>query len=345
MEEKSILVFTQKVHKEDPILGFFHGWITALAPMYKKITVICLEKGAYKLPTNVVVISLGKEKGLRRGAYIRNFYIAVWNNRRNYDSVFVHMNPEYVLLGFPIWFLLRKKVYLWYNHSAGGLKIRLSEFLTKKVFHTSEYAYTAKFKNAVIMPAGIDTQLFKPIGGRRAPQTILSLGRIAPIKNVKKLIEAGKILNERKIDFKISIYGNALPKDAEYLSLLRDAGNNLCKDGKLKFFDGIPNYKAPEVFSASDFFVNLSPAGLFDKTVLEACACETVPIVSSTAFRSFLPKECVLDNDSPEVLAERIRYFFGISEGARLELGKKLRQNVLNEHSLDALVQKLKLEL
>ncbi len=345
MAEKSILVFTQKVHREDPVLGFFHEWILKMSPFFKKITVVCLEKGMYKLPENVSVLSLGKEKGLRKSAYIKNFYKIIWNERKNYDLVFVHMNPEYVVLGFCFWFILRKKVYLWYNHSAGGLKIWTSQFLTKKVFHTSDFAYTAKFKNAVKMPVGIPMDIFKQMGVERKPQSILSLGRIARIKKIENFVEAGKILNERKIDFKIDIYGNAQEKDRGYFNSIRKNGASLMGEKKLEFFNGIPNYKTPEVFSAHDFFINLSPAGLFDKTVFEACACETVPIVSSKAFVGFLPKECILENDSPETLSERIRYFFSISNGARVELGKNLRMMVEKEHSLEVLLKRLTIEI
>ncbi len=345
MVEKSILVFSQKVHREDPVLGFFHKWLVEMAPLFKKVTVVCLEKGTYKLPQNVNLFSLGKEKGLKRSAYVKNFYKIIWNERKNYDLVLVHMNPEYVLLGFGLWFLLRKKIYLWYNHSVGGFKIWFSQFLTRKVFHTSDFAYTAKFKNAVKMPVGISTDIFKPSGTDRRSQSILSLGRIAPIKKVENIIEAGKILNERKIDFKIDVYGNALPKDKKYFDSLRENGEVLIGEKKLEFFDGIPNYKTPEIFSAHDFFINLSPAGLFDKTVFEACACETVPIVSSKAFVGFLPAECILENNSAEVLSEKIRYFFGISDGARIELGKSLRNKVEKEHSLQGLLQKLLIEI
>jgi hypothetical protein len=59
-----LLIITQKVDINDPILGFFHRWIEEFAKHCEKITVICLYKGTYNLPNNVKVLSLGKEEGV-----------------------------------------------------------------------------------------------------------------------------------------------------------------------------------------------------------------------------------------------------------------------------------------
>ena len=53
---------TQKVDKNDAILGFFHNWLLQLSPKFERIIVVCLEKGESDLPNNVRVLSLGKEK-------------------------------------------------------------------------------------------------------------------------------------------------------------------------------------------------------------------------------------------------------------------------------------------
>jgi hypothetical protein len=65
-----LLILTQKVDKDDGVLGFFHAWIAALAVRFDGITVICLEKGACELPGNVTVLSLGKESGASRHRFL-----------------------------------------------------------------------------------------------------------------------------------------------------------------------------------------------------------------------------------------------------------------------------------
>ncbi|MDE1988716.1 MAG: hypothetical protein KGI39_03395, partial [Patescibacteria group bacterium] len=78
-----ILILTQKIDANDPILGFFCGWAKEFAKRFEMITVICLQKGECNLPANVKVLSLGKEKpsafsrkllALRKIKYIFDFY-------------------------------------------------------------------------------------------------------------------------------------------------------------------------------------------------------------------------------------------------------------------------------
>ena len=105
-----LLIVTQKVDENDSILGFFHGWIAEFAKHCESVIVICLEKGEHHLPQNVNVLSLGKErfevksqksKVLKKLTYAINFFKYIWQERKNYDVVFVHMNQEYVLLAVP----------------------------------------------------------------------------------------------------------------------------------------------------------------------------------------------------------------------------------------------------
>ena len=107
---KKILIVTQKVNMKDPILGFFHRWIIEFAKHYSQVTVICLEQGRHDLPDNVKVLSLHKELGVSKLKYVWNFYKYIWQERKNYDLVFVHMNQEYILLGCIFWMIIGKRL-------------------------------------------------------------------------------------------------------------------------------------------------------------------------------------------------------------------------------------------
>src|SRR5581483_12297211 len=87
-----LLILTQKVDKNDPVLGFFHGWLREFANHFEFITVIALGVGEYELPQNVRVLSLGKESGVSKLKYLSRFYKYIWQERKNYEKVFVHMN-------------------------------------------------------------------------------------------------------------------------------------------------------------------------------------------------------------------------------------------------------------
>ena len=69
-----LLIITQKVDKNDQLLGFFVSWIEKLSKKFESVLVLCLEKGEYDLPTNVKVISLGKEINQPKVLWLFNFY-------------------------------------------------------------------------------------------------------------------------------------------------------------------------------------------------------------------------------------------------------------------------------
>ena len=106
------------------------------------------------MPSNVKVFSLGKEQQLRgrtdlgnfkrsvleeqwlKIKYALNFYKYIWQERKNYDAVLVHMNQEYVLLGGIFWKLFSKKIYMWRNHHSGYFLTDIAAlFLYKSFLH------------------------------------------------------------------------------------------------------------------------------------------------------------------------------------------------------------------
>jgi hypothetical protein len=129
-----LLVITQKINNTDPVLGFFHQWIAEFAKRAESIIAICLEKGTCALPANVRVRSLGKEVRPSRLLYLVHFFTYLWQERKNYDAVLVHMNQEYVLLGALPWRLLGKKIYMWRNHHSGSVFTQIAGYLCNKVF-------------------------------------------------------------------------------------------------------------------------------------------------------------------------------------------------------------------
>src|SRR3989344_6805529 len=216
-----LLIITQKVDRNDAVLGFFHRWLLEFAKNFEKITVICLKRGEYSLPPNIKVLSLGKENkelGIKnyelgkRARYVWNFYKYIWRERKNYDTVFVHMNQEYILLGGLIWKILSKKIYMWRNHHAGSFLTDSAAMFCEKVFCTSKFSYTAKYKKTAILPVGVNTEIFKPNSEvKKVPHSILFLARMAPVKKPHILIQALQVLRTRGLDFTASFYGDPMP--------------------------------------------------------------------------------------------------------------------------------------
>ncbi|MBU1292539.1 glycosyltransferase family 4 protein [Patescibacteria group bacterium] len=278
-----LLFVTQAIDLDDPVLSVYHDWVATLAPKFESVEVICLKKGRQELPENVRVHSLGKENGDgSRFGYSVSFIQLIWKLRKEYDSVFVHMNQEYILLGGLIWKFLQKPVYLWRNHYAGSVLTDIAASFCTKVFCTSKSSYTAKYKKTVFMPVGVDTQRFTPASEIREPRSILFFARMAPSKRPELLLEAFSKLSEEGIEYTASFVGSPLKEDEDYYLSLKNNAEQI--DSAIKFSPGVTNDKAPEIFQRHEIFVNCSPQGMFDKMLFEASACGSLVLTTSEDF-------------------------------------------------------------
>lgn len=346
---KKILIVTQSIDRNNLALGFFHDWVKEFASKFESIVVVCLEKGDYDLPSNVKVVSLGKEKNriknresrIEKIRYIWRFYKILWRERNSYESVFVHMNQEYVILAGLWWKITNKKIGFWYNHTHGSIFTKVAMLFADIVFHTSPFAFTANTKKSIKMPAGIDTEKFKKNTEIvRIKNSILFIGRLAPVKDLVTLIKALLILEKRNIEFTLDVYGEALEKNRSYEAEVYVLAKPLLEAKKVKFHGGVLNSKTPMLYSSHEVFVNLTPKGNFDKTVLEAMACESIVLVSSEAFSDIIPKYIFLEKD-PSALAEKLENIFSFSIEKKGQEGKSFREIVVKSHDIKKLVEKI----
>lgn len=278
-----LLIITQAVDTEDPVLGFFVRWIDELSKQFEQIEVICLKEGDHLLSKNVQVHSLGKEFGTTsKGVYVWRFLVLVWKLRNKHDAVFVHMNQEYILIAGWIWKLLSKRVYLWRNHYAGSWMTDIVAFFCTKIFCTSTHSFTAKYKKTVFMPVGVDTSRFFPDEHiQRIPHSILFLSRISPSKHPEILINALALLAQENIAFSADFYGSPLQKDEVYYEGLKEKVRILNLENRISFYSGVPNSQTVDIYRAHEIFINTSPSGMLDKTIFEAAASGCLILAAS----------------------------------------------------------------
>ncbi|HUD04020.1 MAG TPA: glycosyltransferase [Candidatus Paceibacterota bacterium] len=334
-----LLIVTQKIDDVDDLLGFFSGWIREFSKHVEKVTVICLEKGAYSFSSNVTVVSLGKEQKRSRLKYILNFYKYIWRERKNYDTVFVHMNQEYVLLAGLFWRLWGKKILLWRNHPQGSWTTNFAVLLAHKVYATSPYAYIARFKKTQIMPVGIDMGFFGyNSSASRKKDSILMLSRIAPIKKQDVLMEALVIVKKFRHNFICAFVGDALPKDISFLNSLKEKAQIISSDNSISFHPAVPFIKTPDWYNQYEIFVNATPTGSMDKTIFEAMVSGVFVLTSNMALEGKIPKECLFNEDDAQDLAHKICSSMAISEVKKSVILRACRDYVATEHSLSGLV-------
>lgn len=348
-----LLFITQKVDKNDDLLGVYHEWIKKLALEFEFVNVICLYKGEYNLPSNVKVYSLGKEEFLdyekpNKLRYILKFYKYIWSLRKEYDSVFVHMNPEYVILAGPLWRLLGKKVSLWYAHFLDSLKLRIATLFTNKVISSVKEAFPFNTKKLVVLQQGIDIHRFLPkesIVSSENKIKILFVGRISPVKNVDVLIKAFSLLVKKYHNLHLNIVGGPTEKDRDYFKQIKDEVRALEIEKEVSFLGKIPNNQTPEIYNNNDIFINLTKAGCFDKTTLEAMSSGLAVLVSNDAFNNIFDAELrgklMFKERDVLNLSSKIENLINTPKEDMMIIKKEMRNIIVKKHSLDGLIDKL----
>ncbi len=307
-----LLIVTQIVDRDDAILGFFHRWIEEFAKHVESIEVVCLKEGKHELPSNVRVHSLGKkaESSLQKtekttyhilptpysrvGYAIRFMYLA-WSLRKDYDKVFVHMNPEYVVLAGCFWKLWRKPVGLWYTHKSVNLKLRIAELFVDVIFTASKESFRLPSKKLQVMGHGIDTNFFKPDPSSVRGNHALSVGRLMKTKRHDLAIRIAK-----DAGLALRIVGDGPERDR-----LEAYAKEL--NAEVKFLGALTQEQLIYEYHTACKLIHTSETGSLDKVVLEAAACGCPVDTIDSALKSLpLSSEYVRENHSLQKLIPRI---------------------------------------
>lgn len=335
-----LLICTQVMDESDPVLGFFVRWTQEFARHFDEVNVICLKSGHFSAPSNVFVHSLGKETARSRFRYVIRFYTHVWRLRHEYDAVFVHMNQEYVLLGGLLWRLSGKPCMFWRNHRSGSILTIIAKYLSDMPVTTSRASYLATGKRTRFMPIGIDTEVFSP-GDVAQPKTILFFGRLDRSKRADVFIDALEMVAAQGYFFGATICGDPTEGHEQYASEMREKGRRLEALGALTFRAGITQKDAPELFRTHEIYVNVSPAGGFDKTIGEAMACGCVAVVANDAVRGAIPDELVVNPYDVSDVARGIIYALSATAEQRREISRKGVGYIRANHSLPSLIERI----
>lgn len=253
-----LLIITQAVDSKDPVLGFFVRWVEEIARHCEQVTVICLRKGEYELPKNVRVFSLGNAGRLPRAYKLLK---GAYKFRNNYDAVFVHMNPEYLVVAGWLWRLLHKRTVLWYMHKSVDLKLHLAEFFANAIVTGSPESFRLPSHKLSVLQHGIDTEFFSPDASVARGSHWLSVGRLNKSKRHDKAI---RMAAQNGKELRIAGEG---PERASLEALARELGASVV------FLGGQTQVQLRGEYRAAERFIHTSETGSLDKVVLEALAC------------------------------------------------------------------------
>lgn len=199
-----------------------------------------------------------------------------------------------------------------------------------------------------IIPHGRDTEAFNPekfdknqlrercgIKGNR--KVVMFFGSPAPYKGIEDLIDAISLLQDR--DIMLVLVG--IDKDSYSQSLIMLSNDKI--SGRFRAFGLQPFKKVPEFLALSDIVVipqkrNFATVGQLPAKVFDAMAMAKPIIATNVSDLPEILEHCgwIVEPDSPEQLAETIRYILDNPEDAE-EISKKARQKCIDKYSWDAM--------
>lgn len=345
-----LLIFVNKFDKNDDLLGFFVGWANELAKCLPEVIIVTQYAGDYDRLANLKVVSIEKEQNANPTRRVFKFWKLLWNHRHDYDGVLVVMAPAWAIVASLATKVLGKKLYLWYAVWRGNWRLHLAEKLTDKIFCSVPESFPFKSKKLMPIGQGIDTDYFLPEPSVRQPGKILFLGRISPIKKVEHLlrlifqIKSYDMTVYHNIQFDI-VGGPVNKKDDDYVLQLRKLAESFGIAEKINWLGRVPHSDTRRYYQEADIFINLTPTGSFDKTMLEAMACGDLVLASNQALaKFFMPKHWelfIFEQDNPSDLAVKLSQVLNLSLGEKEKYRQELRQIIIEHHSQKQWARKL----
>lgn len=345
---RNILIITQKVDENDDHRGFFIDWLKEFAKNFDKVSVITVADGSYALPGNIKIYSLGKERRTPKIIQAVRFY---WHLARlipSSDGIFTHASAIFVITSWPLAFIYRKKVILWYLHRSVTFRLKLAEKLCYKIVTSSKESLNLKSKKIIELGHGIDTEKFRTqrnwdnaISSKRF--NILSVGRISKIKDYETLIKAVGVLKDKGLNFRLKIVGQpVMPYDFEYFEKLKKLVSNLGLENFIEFAGFVPYSQISDYYKEADIFVNMAPRGGIDKAVLEAMASGLLVLVSNEAFRKYFGGyDLFFKYGDSENLAEAVFRLINFSFEEVEGVSNFLVESVKKSHNLESTIKKI----
>jgi glycosyltransferase involved in cell wall biosynthesis len=337
-----LLIITQILDAQDSNLGFFHRWVEEFARRCEKVIVICLKEGEHHLPGNVRVLSLGKERGASRLTRIWQFFSYIRSYKDEYDAVFVHMNPEYIVLGGRFWHRNRKKISLWYAHKSVTRALKLAVRRLDAVFTVSEASFRVPTQKLHVVGHGIDTEVFKPDMREASLETrLVTSGRIAPSKHLVEMIQALDALHAKGEKFTFTIVGAPVtPQEKVYERHLKEEIAKRPFASKITLMGAVGHDQLPAILNRHDVFLNFGDTGNMDKAGLEALAVGIPLVTTNEAFEPLLaPFGLYAPEGDYEAIAAAI--IKAMERPDRAAMAATLRGKVVENHSLGRLIPRI----
>jgi glycosyltransferase involved in cell wall biosynthesis len=343
-----LLYFNLLMDADHPVLGFASRWVDAIAERVEGVTVITMEAGRVEPRSNVEVLSVGKERDWSEPRRFLEFYRQCGRTVRSIrpDVCFSHMMPRFSILFAPIGRVRRIPALLWYAHGAVPLELRIAERLVDRCVTSTPEGFRLSSGKLFVLQQGIDGDRFGPpeSPGAKWERTVVSVGRISPVKQLKESVEAIAAARNADNDIRLEVFGApATEDDRVYEQEVRQLAESLGLSDVVTFNGPLAHERVVEAYQRGGLFLNLGRSGSLDKAILEAIACGCIPICDNDAFVPIARShgwERLVPEATGDVAAALMRTLAMPTE-RKSKLRSEMREFVVKEHSLNRLADRI----
>ena len=348
-----LLFLTQVIDAQDAVLGFVPRWIEGLARHCERVRVVALEAGDIAgLPKNVDVRVVGRKGTFGRWLRYRSILTEALHDD-GFDTVLAHMVPRYALVAAGPAKKSGARLFLWYTHAGVDARLLRAERVVERIFTASPESLRVDTRKRVVTGHGIDLDHFDHREEAPArPARLLAVGRLTPAKDPLTILAAMSILVARGFDLHLDLVGGGLTaQDESYMRSIREQVEVGDLASRVHFAGSVPYRDVPMFYRRASVVINSSRTGSVDKVVLEAMAAAR-PFVSCNA--AIPPLVAELGRDAERLhfapqnaseLAQRVQALLAIDQAERDALGQRLRAIVARDHEVEALMERLFVEM
>ncbi len=275
-EPNHLYVFNLSTDSSNSLLAFTQDWIRGFSQILDQVSVVSTWVGHNTLPTEISVKQIGGGNLINRIRGFRVLFrvgVEIVKNREN-AIIFHHMSPRTAVILGPFFRLCGIKQGLWYSHSKRTLELVIAEKLVNRIFSSVPQALPLKSNKAIFTGHGIAVEKFKFQDKAQRKMAILSLGRIAPIKNNEALIDA--ISKSKRTAKEVHLIG-PVGDSLEYLNSLME--HALARGVTLSHLGEVSYSKIENIFSSYSICYTGNP-NTVDKSVIEGALCGSFTLAS-----------------------------------------------------------------
>jgi glycosyltransferase involved in cell wall biosynthesis len=345
----NLLLFNLAMDAGNPALGHVIAWTNELARRCEHVSVITMTAGEMTVEPNVEVHSLGKEIGRSEPRRLVEFYRLAHRviRERRVDVCFAHMAPLFAVLFAPLAKARGIPILLWYSHGGVTRTLQLAHRVADRCVTPTPSGFRLSSDKVFVVGHGVDTTTFTPPGDRAEvyERTVLSVGRLTPIKRIDEMLRALAILNgELGRDLRLVLVGGPMTEaDKAHEAALRASCRSLQIEDQVAFDGAVPFREVSRRYHDGGLLLNLVTDS-FDKAILEGMASGCIPVSRNAGFRELAQKHCLdglVPEPGPVALAQTVAQALDRPREEREQLACRLRQIVEEEHSLSSLVDRL----